>query len=163
MIGIKNLLLVVKAAIIMLAAICSPAYADQSEVVLTVEGIGATQEYSIADLREIDEVEFTTTTNWTEGDILFTGVPLASFVKSLGLTSGTLFATAVNDYSIDFPIEDALNDGPIIAYLMNGEEMSIRDKGPLWIVYPYDSDPSFQSEVAFSRSIWQLVNIRFDG
>jgi hypothetical protein len=42
---------------------------------------------------------------------------------------------------------------------MNGAEMSIRDKGPLWIVYPYDASDDFRSEVVYSRSIWQLDRI----
>jgi len=29
----------------------------------------------------------------------------------------------------------------------------------LWIVYPYDSDNRFQSEIYFSRSIWQLARL----
>lgn len=37
--------------------------------------------------------------------------------------------------------------------------MSVRDKGPLWVIYPYDSDPALQSEVTYARSIWQLVRI----
>jgi hypothetical protein len=44
----------------------------------------------------------------------------------------------------------------MIAFRMNGAPMSVRDKGPLWIVYPYDSDPRFQTEIIYSRSIWQL-------
>lgn len=68
-------------------------------------------------------------------------------------------ASAVNDYTIEFPVEDALKDGPIIAFLRNGEEMSVRDKGPLWIIYPYDQDPAYRTEVVYSRSIWQLDRI----
>ncbi|MEC8574513.1 MAG: oxidoreductase, partial [Pseudomonadota bacterium] len=37
--------------------------------------------------------------------------------------------------------------------------MSLRDKGPLWIVYPFDSDPAYQTEAIYSRSIWQLEEI----
>jgi hypothetical protein len=33
--------------------------------------------------------------------------------------------------------------------------MSLRDKGPLWIIYPYDSKSDFRTEVVYSRSIWQ--------
>ena len=40
-----------------------------------------------------------------------------------------------------------------------GAPMSVRDKGPLWIVYPYDQNTDYQSEVVFSRSIWQLNRI----
>jgi hypothetical protein len=65
-------------------------------------------------------------------------------------------ATAINDYTVEIPMSDAVEGGPIIAYLMDGNEMSIRDKGPLWVIYPYDSDADFRSEVVFTRSIWQL-------
>ena len=76
-----------------------------------------------------------------------------------GITTGTISATAINDYAVDIPIEDAVIGGPIIAYALNGADMSIRDKGPLWIVYPYDENTNYQSEVVFSRSIWQLNRI----
>ncbi len=41
--------------------------------------------------------------------------------------------------------------------------MSVREKGPLWIVYPYSSSPEFQNEVIYSRSIWQLNRITVEG
>jgi hypothetical protein len=47
----------------------------------------------------------------------------------------------------------------MIAYLRNGNPMPLRDKGPLWIVYPFDSSSDFQSETIYSRSIWQLNRI----
>ena len=56
-------------------------------------------------------------------------------------------------------MSDAVEGGPIIAYYTNGEEMSRRDKGPLWVVYPYDSDIAYQTELVYSRSIWQLDRI----
>ena len=58
-----------------------------------------------------------------------------------------------------FLVEDAVEGGPIIAYRLNGDRMSVRDKGPLWVVYPYDSDQVYQTEVIYSRSIWQLYRI----
>ena len=47
----------------------------------------------------------------------------------------------------------------VLAFLRNGDEMSVRDKGPLWVVYPYDSTPEYQSELIYSRSVWQLARI----
>ncbi|RYH00603.1 oxidoreductase, partial [Salipiger sp. IMCC34102] len=41
--------------------------------------------------------------------------------------------------------------------------MQVRDKGPLWIVYPYDDTPEYRSEVIYSRSIWQLDRIEVAG
>ncbi|MFM7446066.1 MAG: oxidoreductase, partial [Tabrizicola sp.] len=56
-------------------------------------------------------------------------------------------------------VSDAVEGGPILAYLQNGEPMSVREKGPLWVVYPYDLKAEYQTEVTFSRSIWQLVRL----
>ena len=80
-------------------------------------------------------------------------------MKQMGVTDGTLLATAINDYTVEIPVSDAVPGGPIVAYLMDGQEMPVRDKGPLWIVYPYDSSAAYRSEVVYSRSIWQLDRI----
>lgn len=135
------------------------------ETILTVSsaaetsGAKATVEFDLSQLRQIGEVTFSTTTPWTEGEQSFTGVPLSTLVSSLDLSSGVLKATAVNDYAVEIPVADALSEGPIIAYFKNEKPMSVREKGPLWLVYPYDSDAKFRTEIVYSRSIWQLDRI----
>ncbi|WP_163852298.1 molybdopterin-dependent oxidoreductase [Pseudooceanicola aestuarii] len=110
-------------------------------------------------LEEFGGTEITTTTIWTEGEKQFEGVSLHRLIDELGIEAETLKATAINDYAVEIPIEDAVEGGPILAYRMNGDTMSVRDKGPLWIVYPYDSNAAYRSEVIYSRSIWQLDRI----
>lgn len=132
------------------------------EVVLTVSGApqaesaGGAAQFDLAMLQGLGAAAFETSTIWTQGVQHFEGVPLDRLVDRLGITGTTLRATAINDYAVDIPLSDAVEGGPIIAYKLNGEEMSVRDKGPLWIVYPYDSKTEYQSEVVYSRSIWQL-------
>jgi len=134
---------------------------DGGPVVLTVTGLAEEHSFGIDDLRALETEVFSTTTIWTSGVQEFTGVPLAALLEALGVTEGEMIATAVNDYSVTFPVSEALADGPVVAYLRNGEPMSVRDKGPLWIVYPYDASEDFQSEIVHSRSIWQLNRIAF--
>ena len=129
------------------------------EVLLTVKGLDQPLAFDREALLEMEQVTFSTETIWTEGVQQFTGVSLHAFLGSLGVTEGMIKATAINDYSVDVPVSDAVEGGPIIAFARNGEEMSIRDKGPLWLVYPYDSSPDYRSEVIYSRSIWQLDRI----
>lgn len=114
---------------------------------------------SRADLEAMPATEFSTSTLWTEGVVVFQGVSLFDFVKEMHIEGDTIEAIAINDYLIEVPIEDAVKGGPMIAYRMNGEEMSPRDKGPLWIVYPYDSNVEYQSETYYSRSVWQMNRI----
>lgn len=136
-----------------------PLSAVAETALLTVLHNGETTSFEVPDLEELGVEEFETTTIWTEGTQTFTGVPLANFLDAFGVTEGTIKATAINDYAVEIPVEDAVEGGPIIAYRRNGETMSVRDKGPLWIVYPYDSDAAYQTEVIYSRSIWQLDRI----
>lgn len=130
-----------------------------AETLLTVTHNGEVQTYDMDDLQAMGATTFETETIWTEGAQSFTGVPLANLVADLDLDDGVLLASAINDYTVEIPVSDAVEGGPIIAYLNNAEPMSVRDKGPLWIVYPYDSNPDYQSELVYSRSIWQLDRI----
>ena len=146
-------------------AVVGPADAldrPEGEVLLTVSGaIGVTNDgdtavFDLAMLEALEQVTFTTTTIWTEGTQEFTGVSLRTLMDVLEIEGGTLKATAINDYAVDIPATDAIDGGPIIAYLRNGQTMSVRDKGPLWVVYPYDDNASYKTETIYARSIWQL-------
>ena len=147
------------AAIMAVVASAGLADAHDQEVILTVSGLSEERTFNIRQLEEIGTEVVETTTIWTDGVQTFVGVPLNLLLDHLEVTSGELVARAINDYAISFPVEEALEPGPIIAFLRNGEQMTVRDKGPLWIIYPYDSSEEFQSEVIYARSIWQLNRI----
>ncbi|WP_394152898.1 oxidoreductase [Loktanella salsilacus] len=147
------------------AALAQDMAAPQGDVLLTVTGdievtnVGETLQLDREQLAALDMSSFDTTTIWSDGVHTFAGTSLAAIVDFLNVTDGTILATAINDYTVEIPVSDAVEGGPIIATLMDGEEMSVRDKGPLWIVYPYDSRNDYRSEVVYSRSIWQLDRI----
>ncbi|MCC2664519.1 MAG: oxidoreductase, partial [Geminicoccaceae bacterium] len=42
----------------------------------------------------------------------------------------------------------------ILALKRDGAYMPVRDKGPLFIVYPYDSSPELKHQNYYSRSAW---------
>ncbi len=139
--------------------------AATSEILLTVRGgientnAESAAVFDMALLETLAQTTFTTTTIWTEGPQTFTGVELSVLLEALDAEGSVIRATALNDYAIEIPVSDAVTGGPIVAYLQNGEPMAVREKGPLWIVYPYDSSPDYQTEQVYSRSIWQLASI----
>ena len=110
-------------------------------------------------LATLPQHEFTTSTIWTDGTATYSGVLLRDLLVAVGATGGTVTLTALNDYQITIPAADALEDGPLLAYLSDGQPMSVRDKGPVWLLYPFDDVPAYQTEQTFSRSIWQLNRI----
>lgn len=134
-----------------------------AEVLLRIERAGVlVKEFERADLDAMPQIGFTTATIWTEGEIAFTGVSLRAILADSGITSGTVRAIALNDYAVEIPVAELDEDAPIIAHLIDGAPFSRRDKGPLWIVYPYDSVPEYRSETAYGRSVWQLARLSAD-
>ncbi|MGR3762302.1 molybdopterin-dependent oxidoreductase (plasmid) [Roseobacteraceae bacterium NS-SX3] len=148
------------------ALLSAPALAENTDgtAILTVSGQleGTHAEavaYSLEDLKALPSVSFTTSTIWISGDVEFTGVPLRTVLDNAGVSGSSIEAVALNDYTVEIPVAEIGAEAPVVAYLMNGKEMPARGKGPLWIVYPYDADAKYRSEIAYSRSIWQLSRI----
>lgn len=129
---------------------------------LSVSNVPEGASFDLPMLEALGETSFTTETIWTEGEQTFTGVSLHRLLDALGVEEGSLRAVAINEYWVEIPVSDAEPDGPIIAWARNGKPMSVRDKGPLWVVYPYDDNPDYRSEIIFSRSIWQLKRIEIE-
>ncbi|TNF19230.1 MAG: oxidoreductase [Rhodobacteraceae bacterium] len=134
----------------------------EGPVILTVSGAiahhnaGDEARFDLDMLRALDAREVTTSTIWTEGAIRFTGVSLDVLLAHVGASGSTVAARAINDYTVEIPASDATPEGALLAYGMNGAPMSRRDKGPLWVIYPFDASVDYRSEVIYSRSIWQL-------
>lgn len=115
--------------------------------------------YSREDLAGFDLHEVVTETPWTEGATSFRGVLVRDLLPSLSGDGGTVVATALNDYSVEIPVDDFFRYDVILAMTRDGEDLTIRDRGPLWIIYPWRDEPSLRNELYYSRSIWQLRKI----
>lgn len=150
------------------SALADTLQTPDGEVLLTVTGtIGAANDgesalFDMAMLKDLPVTKFETTTIWTEGVREFSGVSLIDFLEAVDAEGETIRAVALNDYAVDIPVSDAREGGPIIAYEIDGSPMSVREKGPLWIVYPYDANAEYRTETIYSRSIWQLDRLQFE-
>lgn len=98
-------------------------------------------------------------TPWTEGTVEFSGPLLREILKAAGAKGTKLSVKALNDYAAEVPMEDATSLDTILATKLNGEIMSVRDKGPLMLVYPFDLDKGLYNEKYFGRSVWQIKEI----
>jgi hypothetical protein len=157
--------------ILILAAIAAAsARADSldrptGKTVLTISGKIAitngdgTAQFDRAMLEGLGMVSFETTTPWYQGPVRFEGVPLVRLMGAVGATGQRIIAIALNDYSAEVPMEDAIKYNVILALKRDGEYMPVRDKGPLFVVYPFDSDPELKSQKFYSRSVWQISRI----
>ena len=88
-------------------------------------------EFDRAMLEAMPFTTIETMTPWTDGVARFEG-PLARDLMTLvGARGSRLLATALNDYTVEIPMEDFENYPVILAMKMNGEVLRTRTKGPL--------------------------------
>ena len=136
--------------------------AAPGKIVLTISGhvahanAGDRADFDMAMLEKLPQHSFTTATPWYPQPKTFTGPLLRDVLAAAGAKGTLLRAVALNDYKIDIPAGDAEAFDVIVARLLDGRPMAVRDKGPLFIVYPFDSRSDLRSERYYSRSAWQL-------
>jgi hypothetical protein len=126
---------------------------------IAVTNKAATAQFDRAMLESLGMTGFETVTPWYEGPVRFDGVRMDRLMQEVGATGDSIVAYALNDYSTEIPMHDFSRYDVILALKRDGEYMPVRDKGPLFIVYPYDSAPELQHQRFYSRSAWQVSRL----
>jgi hypothetical protein len=152
-------------------AIALPAFALQppaGKVILTVSGKVAEKNtataatFDLAMLEALPQQTFTTMTPWDKQPIKFTGPLLRDVLAAAKASGTTIKATALNDYQTSIPLEDTQKFDVIVAHRMNGEVIPVKTKGPLFIVYPFDTKAELRSAQFYARSAWQLKSMNIE-
>jgi len=137
----------------------------QGQAILRIMGniadanAGGQVEFDLHRLESLGATQFITMTPWYDKPITFEGVLLRKILEVVGAKGKEILVTALNDYRSILPMEDFTKYDVILAYKRDGKYMRIRDKGPLFIVYPFDSDPELQRQMYYGRSVWQVTQI----
>ncbi len=139
--------------------------APDGAVVLTIHGRiretnrGDTAVFDIGMLVRLPQTSFTTQTPWFQQPRKFSGPLLRDVIAAVGGDGQRLRAVAINDYHVDIPIDDIHRFDVVLAILLDDKPMTVRDKGPLFVIYPFDRDPVLRNSVYYSRCAWQLKSI----
>ena len=139
--------------------------APESAVVLTVSGKvrnpnqRATAAFDMPMLERLPQTSYSTRTPWYAQARKFTGPLLRDVLGAAGSEGSTVRAVALNDYRVDIPYEDTQRFDVVVARLLDDKPMSVRDKGPLFIIYPFDRDSSLRNALYYTRCAWQLKGI----
>jgi hypothetical protein len=134
-------------------------------VVLTVSGRvrspndGAVAHFDMPMLERLPQASFMAKTPWYARPRKFTGPLLRDVLAAAGASGTTLRAIALNDYWVEIPFDDVTRHDVVLARLLDDKPMAVRDKGPLFVIYPFDSQPELKSPIYYSRSAWQLRTI----
>ncbi len=126
---------------------------------ITHTNVGDAAHFDMEMLEALPPATLETSTAVTDGVHRFDGVLMRDVLARVGADAQTVSATALNDYTIDIPIEDLDRFDILLAYRMDGQKLLPSDKGPLWIVYPRDQHDELQDIRYDYRWVWQLYRL----
>ena len=135
------------------------------EVILTVSGAiqntnsGDTAVFDLEMLKALEQGEIVTSTPWYEGPRTFTGPLGSAFIEAVGATGTMMRFTAINDFVSEIPVEDFTDLHVVMATEIDGEVISVRDRGPIFVMYPFDDNPELKNRTYQARAVWQVKTI----
>lgn len=136
--------------------------APKERPILTISGkigeknAGDKARFDMKMLEALPQHSFTTRTPWYDRPVKFTGPLLSDVLAAVKASGTTISAIAINDYKITIPVSDTQKYKVLVARLLDDQPMPVREKGPLFVIYPFDSDADLRSSTYYERSIWQL-------
>jgi hypothetical protein len=155
-------------ALLLAALLHAPAVAldaPKGPVILSVTGAltrpndNSAASFDMALLATLPQHSFSTKTPWFPQPRKFTGVLLRDLLDAVGSKAGIARAIALNDYRADMPTDELIQNGAMIAYLLDDQPMPVREKGPLVIIFPFSDRAELRTAVHYSRAVWQLRSL----
>lgn len=150
----------------LLSGLVLPAHAADS-IILTVKAAGCCankgeQTFTLAQLDALPQTTVTTITPWTNGKHSYQGVRLNVLLDQLGITANTIKATALNAYWAKLPVDDARKYPVLLATRQDGQVLTRRNKGPIFIIYPLSDYPELDQERTHSLMVWQTIRLEVE-
>lgn len=146
-------------------ATASPLPPPTGEVILTVSGdidrpnVGDEARFDRDMLMTLSPMVIETHTPWRSGPGRYEGPLFRAVLAAVGANGDRVRVRALNDYEAEIPVSDLHDYDVILAMTRNGEEMAIRDFGPLFVLYPFDDHPELLTETIRFRSVWQVGHL----
>lgn len=120
-------------------------------------------EYSIEQLLALDQHEIQTANDFVNEVHVFSGPLMRDLFADFSLKNAeTISLTALNDYRTSFPLAEVFDYDVIIALSMSGKRLTMRDKGPMWVIYPMDEYKILRNPIYNSRLVWQLKSVELE-
>lgn len=92
----------------------------------------------------------------------YEGPALGDLLKQLGAEGETVTVTALDDYSAEIKRSDIDKYGVLLATHENGRMLTIDDRGPFFIVFPFDQYKELRKDLYYSISVWQVSTIEVE-
>lgn len=88
------------------------------------------------------------------------GPLIRDLLREAGISGKTATGIALDKYEAEIPASDFDKFDVIAAIELDGKRLTVRNKGPAWIVYPSGEHENMRKDPVYeARSIWQLKEL----
>ncbi len=158
----KTIALLISTALLATSALPPAVLAQSDAVILTIDGAiegGVARDFTRSELEAIGSGQTVTGTPWHDGSPVFEGVPMDMLLAHVGAEGTQADVLALNNYRTTIPLSDFSAYPVLLALKQDGEYLTVRNKGPLFIIYPFDEFTELQTDLYHARSAWQVRSI----
>ncbi|MDR9438787.1 MAG: molybdopterin-dependent oxidoreductase [Halomonas sp.] len=164
-IALRSLVLLLSALLPFSIALASPLPVPSGKVLLTLSGdivhanVGDEAHFDRAMLEALPGRVIETHTPWHRGVGRYEGPLVRALLETVGADVEQLRIRALNHYEAEVPVSDFRRHDVILAMTRDGEPLTIREYGPLFVLYPFDDHPELLTEAIRFRSVWHVERI----
>lgn len=138
---------------------CSGAFAAEKLFSL-IKADGSTVDVTDEDFEAVGITEITTRlVGETETRSHVRGPRFDAILSHFGVQGDMVRVSGVDKYAADLPVDELKRYPVLLAYEINGKRLTLRSKGPVWVVYPFDDHPEIEDQLREARSVWQVGEI----
>ncbi|MBM7456876.1 hypothetical protein HNR62_002778 [Oceanisphaera litoralis] len=119
-------------------------------------------DFTLSELQAMPQSDITTVHPWVNRPHHYRGVDLNRLMARLfgHRRVATLYLESLNGFSVAVDWPQVSPFAPILAWQDDGKVISRRNKGPLWLMLPYDAVPRVRQADFLHFMAWQLRVIR---
>lgn len=137
----------------------------QGAAILVIEGLiescGGTLDvkFDRAMLHKMPRKVINTQNPWVAGVNRYEGVLLRDLMSAVHADGTVMTISALDDFRADMTAEEVRTIDVILADTFNGKDMDVRNKGPLFVIFPFTDEPNLAVERHLGQSVWQVNRI----
>lgn len=87
------------------------------------------------------------------------GPLMRDLLAASGFSGTKVWAKALDGYQMDVPMDELQHVDVLAVTEVDGERLTVRDRGPAWLVYPTVDRPDLRDPIHEARSVWQIKEL----
>jgi len=114
------------------------------------------------DVEKLPQKSITTTSHITDDPITYSGPLFTDLLNLAGAQGDLVTVVAWDDYLAEIKVEDLNKYGVILATHENGKQLSMENRGPMYVVFPFSDYPEIRNDLYYNKSVWQIKTIEVE-